>query len=725
MSVGEDSYFCLWRKDGQLLFKRRQQYGATIWNFVYDHYTKTIYTIGSIGNLVAFDLKNILGGNQELEDGILLPLVKDENSSEYIAKIKFLNEKHLIGVTNQNNLMSSRFKGQEWLKWDNVAIKVDFKCTVMEVYGNLIALCGYKRFILLECQENSGEFVEKHNDEILKGVIRTFVFFDGEKYLLSDDQGNCVIFMDSLKQRRYLELPKNKEPWLTTALMLNNDQHVVISNRQGNLLLYTLDSEKENYELKQIIKHPHGNLGATTLTCLEALKNTAVIRSSGHDGALNVFSVDFIESNIKTCYRQIIPVSWVENIETWLKDLNVYLGFNDNHFVAWSPEFDFLLQLPCGGGHRCWHFMLNSENFEISLAFIKNKRVRFYQKPLLNQALTSMPKAKRWHIAPCNIMEILPKSSTKTQIVVTAGDDNILKIHTLNLSTGLKEHKELHHHISNIRALKILPINNEEFLIFSGGGRAQLCIVKVFKNNFHIQELFNYTLKQESDTKTNNKSYNFDPETRLMSLAVKVLNDQEYDIYVGCSDGFIRHLNVNLLNLQVKQITQYFYGKCILQIRYIKECDKVLAGATDGLLSFYDSKLNKCLHQLQHHSSGINGLDVLYDLQNHSLHILTGGDDQAVSYSLLSLKDMDFKVLNNFHKSYLHTAQVCASALSSNGLYGFTSGVDQVLNKMDLKTGEVVASFYSCVADIKGVALAEDDVCLLYGCGLQIYAFNS
>ncbi|KAM7348244.1 tRNA (34-2'-O)-methyltransferase regulator WDR6 [Cochliomyia hominivorax] len=727
LSVGEDSYFCLWHKNGQLLFKRRQQYGATIWNFIYDNNTQTIYTVGSIGNLVAFGLKQVLHESNETQNETLQPpALTDKNSSEYVAKVKFLNEKHLIAITNQNNLVTSRLKGDEWLNWENVPIQVDFKCTVLEIYENLIAICGYKRMILLEYNESREEFLVKHNEQLLKSVIRTFVFFSPQQYLACDDQGNCMVFMDSKNNIRYLELPKCKEPWLTTALLLNKQQFMVVSNRQGNFLLYQLKSESCRYELKQIIKHPHGNLGATNLQCLEENSTMALIRSSGHDGAINVFSIDFVNAAFQICYRHVIPVSWVEHVEKWYNNLDIFLGFNDNHFVVWSKEYDFLLQLPCGGGHRCWHFIIDTQNYKISLAFIKNKKVHFHKLPLLNQELISLPMAKKWHIAPCNVMVILTQTHSTPPIAITAGDDNIIKIHTFNVKNGLTEKMELHHHISNIRALKVLSMNKTEFLIFSGGGRAQLCVTKVNLINFHINELINYTLKQDNDKKLPNKSYNFDPETRLMSLDVKAVNGSEYEIYVGCSDGFIRHLHINLKTFEITLLSQFYYGRCILQLSYIKECDYVLVAATDGLLTFYDRILKKSLHQLQHHSSGVNGLATLYEEQHQCLHILTGGDDQAVAYTKLYINDKEeFKVLNNFHKPFLHTAQVCACALSSNGLYGFTSGVDQVLNKLDLSTGEVVDSFYSCVADIKGVALVEDDICLLYGCGLQIYTFDS
>lgn len=725
--MGEDSYFCLWHKSGELLFKRRQQYGATIWNFEYDSKTKTIFTVGSIGNLVGFGLTHVLKETQKLvQSEHLAPALAEGKSAEYISKVKFLNENLLIGITNENRLMSSKYgeAANNWLEWQSIDVQVDFKCTVMEVYENRIAISGYKRLILLEYLNDEGKFITLYDKTLLQSVIRCVLFFNRLNFLVCDDQGNSEIFIETLEATRTLKLPKCKEAWLTSGVQLNQQNYMVVSNRQGNLLLYRFNIDTNSYELKHIIKHPHGNLGATNLYCLEEHATRALIRSTGHDGALNIFSVDFKDCLMTTCQRQIIPVAWLEYVQKWRYNMSLCLGFNDNHFVVWCKQYDFLLQLPCGGGHRCWHFVLNSQNHYISLAFIKNKRVRCHKLPLLNKELTQLPLAKRWHIAPCNIMQIFAGDNYKDPIAVTAGDDNLIKIHLLT-PKGLNEQLELHHHISNIRALKLVPLSDTEFLIFSGGGRAQLCVTKVHNLTFHINELMNYTLKPFSEhSTTNGKSYNFDPETRLMSLDVKKLNNFEYHLYVGCSDGFLRLLHLNLQTLEIHVAKQYFYNKCVLQVRYISELDYIVVAATDGVLKFYDSQLSDCIYQLPHHSSGINGLSILYNADINCLHILTGGDDQAVAYSALCVKKSEFKILKQFHYPYLHTAQVCACALSSSGMHGFTSGVDQVLNKIDLLTGEIVDRFYSCIADIKGVALADDNTCLLYGCGLQIYAFK-
>lgn len=60
ISGGEDSYICIWSQYGDLLFKRRQQFGAPIWRIGYDSRTSTLYSTSSSGNIHAHNLHTVL-----------------------------------------------------------------------------------------------------------------------------------------------------------------------------------------------------------------------------------------------------------------------------------------------------------------------------------------------------------------------------------------------------------------------------------------------------------------------------------------------------------------------------------------------------------------------------------------------------------------------------------------------------------------------------------------
>uniref|UniRef100_A0A1I8PBN5 tRNA (34-2'-O)-methyltransferase regulator WDR6 n=1 Tax=Stomoxys calcitrans TaxID=35570 RepID=A0A1I8PBN5_STOCA len=739
LSVGEDSYLCLWNGKGELLFKRRQQFGATIWNFAYDQQSKTVYTIGSNGNVVAYDMscelqKETKPPNIEL----LLPIVNEERPKEYIAKVKFLGDHDIVGITNENRLMRLTLESQNKVadnnssSWGLIEVAgMDFKCTVMEVYGNRIAICGYKRLMVIEWKKENYRFDKILDEHMLEGVIHGFIFFSQEDFLVGDSKGNCVLYLEAQNVRRQMKLPVCKEPWLTTALLINQGQFLMVTNRLGNLLLYKLNSAEGNYDLCDVIKHIHGNLGATQLQVVCETKHKALVRSCGHDGAIKVFSLDFEEVKLNFCYRENVPLSCVENIckEDFTHDL--FLGFNDSHFVVWSRKYDVLIKLDCGGGHRCWHFRTDFNDNNISLVFIKNKRVKFHRMPLINQGLMYLPAAKRWHTAPCNTMEALKSNdATQDNIVVTAGDDIIIKIHTLTKHQELVLRKELHSHISNVRTLKLLALNSEEFLIFSGGGRAQLCIAKVNSQNFHIEELQNYTLKAKegmmtpaATNKQNQEKYNFNPETRLMSIDIKELDNKgNYLLFIGCSDGYIRCLIFELSSLVIEQAYEYFCNRCLLQVRYIKEYDHLLTADTNGRVCIFNTNLELVQGPLHIQDGGINGISTKYNADKNTLEIFSSGDGQQIAYTVLDTTTWSKTSLSRFW--HVHTSQICAAVLSTNGRYGYTCGVDQWLYKIDIHSGDVVDSFYSCVADIKGLCLLQDEICLIYGNGLQVFMFN-
>ncbi|XP_075158672.1 tRNA (34-2'-O)-methyltransferase regulator WDR6 [Haematobia irritans] len=739
LSVGEDSYFCLWRSNGELLFKRRQQYGATIWNFTYDEKSKTIYTIGSLGNMVAYDLSYELERDtQTSKSELLLPLVNEMNPKEYIAKVKFLNDADIVGITNENRLMKfSLEEGQEisdnFSKWEFVKLEgMNFKCTVMEIYENRIAICGYKRLLLIEWNKEKRLFEKLLDEELLEGVIHECIFFSLEDFIVCDSKGNCLLHLESLNMKRKVKLPQCKEPWITTALLVNNAEYLMATNRLGNLLLYKLSNDLEEYELCDTIKHIHGNLGATQLHVLsDSNKKEALIQSSGHDGSIKIFSIDFEKAKMQFCSKEIVPLSCVEYIYRGSNDQDLFLGFNDSHFVVWSRDSDVLIKLDCGGGHRCWHFRINQKDNEILLIFIKNKRVKYHRMPLINKGLLALPQPKRWHTSPCNTVDALIGDNNGT-IIVSAGDDNLIKIHSFAQDNNFILRKELHNHISNIRSLKLMKLkDSNEFLIFSGGGRAQLCVSKVNSHNFHVVELQNYTLKpivtediSSSPKQSNNKKYKFNPETRLMSIDIKVVdNNGSCQLFIGCSDGYIRLLNFQMYSYDsnIELVSQYFCNRCILQVKYISEYDHILAADTKGSIYIFNTNLELIQGPIRIQDGGINGISTKYDLAKNSLKIFSSGDDQLITYTTLDTTGVKPKQ-SHFWK--LHTSQICAAVISPCGNYGYTSGVDQWLYKLDLQSGEILDSFYSCVADIKGICRLHNEMFLIYGCGLQIFAFT-
>ncbi|XP_055842868.1 WD repeat-containing protein 6 [Episyrphus balteatus] len=711
LTGGEDSFFCLWNRNGELLFKRRQQFGATIWTLDYHNPTKTIITSGSSGNILTYGLQDCFKNN---EPSISALDSKSLDSNEYIAKIKYLDEKNFIAITNKNRLMhrNNDLNNGDWVPVNSF---VPSKCTVLEVYKGMFVIAGYQKVTLYKFIENPLTFEKLFEGNVLPGVIRSFIFLSSSEFLISDESGNCkLITSHNFEDSLLIDLPQCKERWITSACRIDSE-YLIISNRQGSLMLFSIFEGNESSKPCDTIKRLHGHLGCTTITLIRDDNSSCILKTTGHDYAVKTIKLNKKERVISVVSREIIPIAWVEKIITSTDDDNELLfGFNDNHFVLWSREIDTHFEIPCGGGHRCWDLHIDLPKNIVHMVFIKNKQVLIHQKTVFNKSALELaiPKNK-WHVKPCNVLSCFQSSKL---FLVSAGDDNILKISHLNTrSRNLTQLHAIHSHISSIRGLCVIwNATPGRHIIFSCGGRAQICVTAFQEDSDIFEEIIDYTIQKE----TRSQDIRCDPETRVMSIDVLQENEYSFKIFVGCSDGYVRQFKME--NSIISEVSEVFYGKCILHVRIAG--DYLLSIATDGLVCFWNMDNFEVDFKISHHESGVNGFDVRI-VNDCEYHLITGGDDQNVVHSKIHHNSGEFKVLTLKRMNYLHTAQVTAVKFTPCIEYFYSSSVDQVVRKVNLETFNSDWETLSCVADVKGIELiGESDnlLAFIYGCGLQV-----
>ncbi|XP_055913994.1 WD repeat-containing protein 6 [Eupeodes corollae] len=721
LTGGEDSFFCLWNRKGELLFKRRQQFGATIWNLDYHSPTKTILTVGSSGNILKYGLEDCLK-----QDADHLPIILTAGQSleenEYIAKIKFLNETNFIAMTNKNRLMHRHHEvdgddgdGRKG-EWIIVNSFVPCKCTVLEVYNDMIAIAGYQKVTLYNFMETNSTFEKMFEGKVLPGVIRSFIFLSQSEYLVSDESGNCKLirshnFEDSVS----IDLPQCKERWITAACKVDSE-FLIVSNRQGSLMLYSTSVDDQTSKPCDTIKRLHGHLGCTTVTLLRDYTSFSILKTTGHDYAVKTIKLDKKDKTISVLSREIIPIAWVEKIIPSHNNNELLFGFNDNHFVLWSREIETHFEIPCGGGHRCWDLHIEPSKNLVRTVFIKNKQVLLHQKIIFNESTFTLNIPKNnWHVKPCNVLSC---HKSNELFLVSGGEDNMLKVSKFNSESGtLTQLHSIYSHISSIRGLCVAwNATARKHVIFSCGGRAQICVSAFEEGSEFVEELIDYTIQNQ----VKSQDIRCDPETRVMSIDVRLRQEEEncFDIFVGCSDGYVRRLKME--KSSISQVSEVFYGKCILHVRIAGPY--LLSVGTDGVVCFWNINNFEVDFKIAHHESGVNSFDVRVINQNE-FHLITGGDDQDVVYSKINYNSGTFDVITLKRMNYLHTAQVTAVKFTPCMNYFYSSSIDQVVRKVNLETFDSNWEMVSCVADVKGIELVEESENLrafVYGCGLQV-----
>ncbi|SPP86435.1 uncharacterized protein LOC117588465 [Drosophila guanche] len=715
ISGGEDSYVCIWNSSGDLLLKRQQQFGAPIWRLGFHKATSTLYSTSSIGNVIAYNIKNVFTPQKNQ-----ITVMNDLGAAnEFIGKVKFVNATTIVGISSKNRLfyMNLADASPHLNKWHLVPNFPCYKRTVLELFDGVIATCGYQRITLHSYNVQKQQFEILFDGVRLKGTIRAFHFLTKEHYLVSDDLGNC-----QLLKGRELDLDSNillndcDRSW-TTAAILVLEKFLLLSNRKGHCMVYHRGAGN-NFELKNIIKCLHGNMGSTFLKLLNLNSHQVDVMSGSHEPYLKYLRLTLADCSLTVFKKESVPLGWVEASQ----GEDVLLGFNDNHIVAWSRQYDVLMQKACGGGHRYWDYHLN--NGILNICFIKQKKVLFYRSLLYKEDSPINLKRINWHTRNCNTIKLLTAHNLLTPLILSAGDDNIIKISKL-VDDNLIHCAEIHSHISSVRSLEacLYKFKNHvlTWLIFSVGGRSQLCINQIdvtVASECHVSELCTHKVQNTSESKIGTL------EARLMAIDIAQHTlSGVFTLYIASAEGQIR-----LYRWQHERPSELHFvnfidiKRCPLKMQWINSKRLLLITTTNGEIYAYDQTLSIKRFQLQLHNGGINTLDIKIDGQ--FLHLLSGGDDEDIRYTIINFDNLTIEETREFLG--LHNAQVNAVSLQEENdsgtsqLFAYSCSVDKQIYRINLRTRQFIRVGCTCIADIKGMLLDDHQRMYFYGCGIQI-----
>ncbi|KAH8355505.1 hypothetical protein KR093_000345, partial [Drosophila rubida] len=720
ISGGEDSYICVWSQAGDLLLKRHQQLGAYIWRLCFDTESCTVYSTGSTGNFASYNLRKVLMDKQ-MHLSQLIPTI---SPTEFFKKIKFLDHdsSSVIGLSSKNRLFHkklSKHTSEMIDSWQLVKIDIPpYKFVSLDVYDGIVAVCGYRRFTILRYNAEIDGFRKLYdNDSTLEYMIKSFNFLSKYMYLISDKLGNCSLISWQAREnfmeiRGNLRISNGCEPWITATLLIAT-KYLLLSTRNGHAMLYAPENESklQHFELKDTLKYLHGNMGSNYFKFLKSDDNSAYVLSVGHGSIVKVLRISFANCRLSILWCECVPLAWVEASPT----LDVLMGFNDNHLVAWSRQHGMLLQLQCGGGRRCWDYQLKSN--QINIIYIKQKQVYCYRQSLYMNSpdpLLPLTLQTRWHKRSCNIIALIHSNDDRPLCILSAGDDNTIKINTF-YRHSLIQLAELHTHISSIRHLTIYSINADiDWLIFSVGGRSQLCINQLNLSGQTIHELCSHTIRSNTDA-------------RLMAIQVfRNPTNGLFSIYLASADGKISLFHWCVENPSEMHL-EYLIDikRCPLKLKSDNENNLLLITTTNGMLYVYDLTLRNKQLQHQLHTAGINALHAVF--YENFLHVLSGGDDENLKYTKIKLIDMTTQLIAEFPG--VHNAQINALTplfVYQNELCAYTCSSDKQIFKVNLSKQKCIRIGFTCISDIKGMLLSNNNANIyIYGSGLHVFPLDS
>lgn len=746
ITVGEDGNVCIWSRNGRLVNREPIAPGISLWNLEYDSTRQYLFACGNDGNVHQLNLQNILNGTQYLCENIEIDGLED---GEYVTKLVIMEETSIVVLLTYNQKLifgqiTENISECDWKPLPDA--EVGYKITVLETYGSLVATGGYQFMTFYRFVDGQFKKVYHGQPSLCDGptLLRSLKFITEKEFVICDARGNgSLMTVDdnfSIIKEMKFQMPPSRERWITVAARFG--QYLVIGDRHGNMHLYEIS---ENLHFKHTLKHVHGNLGCKTIFQLTGEK--LQFESAGHQSKLKTIVINTVTQELELKSTHDIPIKWCDKAIQLDKQHTLLAGFNERHFIAWQNDNSYRFEIDCGGGHRAWDIHTNRKTSKVHLFFVRGKLLSCVQFDLHDSTLHPFDIAKNnWHSWPCNTLSIIQLADERF-LIASGGDDNLLKFSEINVSNSIKSRDKrsmLQHdfdmvlHISNVRSIFPLRLpphdtsDNENYIIFSAGSRAQICVTEVKidpQRNVQFNEVCDFMLRSGDLPYKRTKQtqiVHFDPETRFMSL-IAYFESNQISLVVGCSDGFIRCFKY--VNGSISLDNSKFYGRCILNVYHFEYANHnyLITMATDGLLVFWSlddfGEESIPFFKHQHHDSGINSFDIFID-ESNKMHIATGGDDQAIVVSILELQPNEngtkICILTTKKFPYDHTAQVNGVKFSADRKHLYSVSVDQSIMKIDLNDFSIEQAAYSCISDAKGLQIVDSNHILIYGCGMQI-----
>lgn len=667
-----------------------------LWSIDYNHKSEVVITSSSTGKLNRFSLKEI---NSEIHK---IELISTIQGRSIPSKIKFLSNGTLVVLDNDMKIHNKSKSGQ----WESIEAENRMKIVAMDSHAEKVFILSIDSLAIFEFDEQKGQL--KHyktlemrqmlSENLKLNFLRSIHAMNDDEICVCDASGLFIVLSlpDGGRITQTFQIPKCFEPWSKAVAKVG--ECWLIGDRIGNLHLFNASDAHAVLPTFKLSKL-HGNIGVSSIRVLD----DDFIETTGIDGSIRTIRVHHGDSTLEIYATERTSINGIEKIVRW-RNKEYVIGFNDDFFVVYDRKSrQIVYERRCGGRHRCWDVSDPNENGIVRFAFINRKKLNVVEFPLID---TSFGDESSWHILDCNVIDKIDN------ILVTGSEDTMLKVFKLESdSEQIEEITTIYSHISSIKALKLVKCDND-ILIISAGGRAQISINRLI-NSRYIKEEVNFKLSASNGRV---KHSSFDPETRFTCI---FYDEIACRLLVGCSDGFIRVFEYKSefqLNLE------HFYGRCILRIHVLDIF--ILSMATDGLICFwrYDETDKKLIlaEKIKHNQSGINSFDIA-KLNDNEYKIATGGDDNEIFITTFKIINGVVELGETISSNSIHIAQITGLKFTAaNELY--TVSIDQTLCKLKIinSTIELVERQFTCVSDVKGMLQLKNGKFMIYGAGVEI-----
>lgn len=674
-----------------------------------------IHDLSNRGNLISFPIETI-------ELATSYSLQKNEIIKDY-SELSDLNL--LVALTSKGGLL---YLNQESSTWTSISLPDDEK-SKLDGFGimqacetlNTVLICSRNGDILcLQFDSESKSLSEKYwlEDENLGSnkVVNFLSFSCNNKYYAFIDCPNPKISFIlktfevktsqlTLKKTQTLEKPLSA---ITSTYMIINETNnwLILGSRFASLVVYDLDTEDSEISMGVVFKKICPGDTVTSIFDVESSTESLTLLITVKDGVYTYVKISKNENSFsyELLLQNKVSKGFVEGGFIDAHNNLILYGFKSSCFYIWNePKQLEIANELCGGSHRKWklfNYTISSPERALDYKFVYitkstlnifefQSRFKGTNYGLIKEGLHGR-EIRDVGISP----ELLADNS---RLLLSSAEDSTIKLSKLSSKGNISTFWTMNNHISGMQRVAFLNENfaassaaNEEFFIWK------------------INKLSNGSPLIIEHSRLKSKNENLD--LRVMDFDSYPVDDG-FIITTVYSDSNIKVFHYNTSTRQFTTLVEDIYTTCcILNVQLFKLELKVflMIGATDGHLSIWDitdfvhnecpTKLGPMIVHQQLHQSGIKALALIKD--PHGYSVLTGGDDNSIILSSLSLNnnEINFEIINFAQDAA--SATITSIASVGNETIAVTS-VDQIVRLWSYKDDDLacLSAKYTTIAD--------------------------
>ncbi|CAL1526106.1 unnamed protein product [Lymnaea stagnalis] len=506
-SVGEDATCLIWDYEGNIINKLKGHKGRSIWSLAITEDELFVLTGGGDASIRRWEVRR--RKNKETSQTVIdIPGTCKQTEDDFPRSVEMLNFDTVIIMMNSGKLCSFKVTDHHFnlITYDAKFKSYSIVCPSPDQTTLAIGtMCGCVKVIRFrELLDDDEIFTE---EKFFEGKVLNVLWLDPQHILVSGPHGSCLLLavetsdesdaaMLHLRLLNRIFLPASKHRWISAACFVpagattdSLTRTLVCGDKDGSIHMYTLMGNLAFDELAPVEPHQsftrvHGKAGVTFVCYREES-----VYTTGRDGFYRQWRLE--EDRLVQLHgnKMIKGFEWIDRLVWHGDDLQVY-GFFSSQFVVWSVAYNQqLMSVTCGGGHRAWGCC--HEHNIMRFVYIKAGSVYMVDQGSRAQQTIVQPPLHGREVCDVKLVKVMSHDSSQPPVfaVLSASEDT-----TVNIGVFTKSHNTtsweplvaMKGHLSSVRALALSPIksvrvnepvtehNDSNFLLFTGGGRAEI-----------------------------------------------------------------------------------------------------------------------------------------------------------------------------------------------------------------------------------------------------------